>query len=287
MAREKERPKIGLVLGGGGAKGMAHLGVLKVLEEAHFPIDYIAGTSVGAFIGGAYASGVPLNEMIEVAKRVRWNDLGRLTISKMGWRDSSRMEDFIREHFPARTFEELRIPLAVVAADICTGQMRIFTSGDLARAIRASCAIPGFFTPVIDEAGRMLVDGGIVANLPTLVAISLGADRVIAVNVNAHPVLTTPPTNVFQLYFQSLAIMAQTSQHYLMEYADVIVTPDVGSIFWDELDRAEEAIRAGEEAMRQKLPACRQLLRRKREGLLSRLAKALIVDRRRAAPLKY
>jgi NTE family protein len=287
MAGQKaERPRIGLVLGGGGAKGLAHLGALKVLEEARFPIDYIAGTSVGAFVGGAYASGIPLDRMIEVARRIRWNDLGRLIISKMGWRDSSRMEDFIRQHFPVKTFEQLRIPLAVVAADICTGEMRIFTSGDVARAIRASCAIPGFFTPVVDEAGRMLVDGGIVANLPTLVAIALGAERVIAINVNAHPLLPAPPSNVFQLYFQSLAIMSRTSQQYLLEYADVIVTPDVGHIFWDELDRAEEAIRAGEHAMRQKMAACRQLLHRRSEGVLSRLAKALTIDRRRAVPLK-
>ncbi|GBC82254.1 putative NTE family protein [bacterium HR10] len=283
--QSRRRPKIGVVLGGGGAKGLAHIGVLKVLEEAEIPIDGIVGTSVGAFIGGAYASGVPIPQMIEMARRIRWSDLGRLRPSRLGLRDGRRMEDFIRAHFPVTRFEELRIPLAVVATDIATGQMRVFTTGDLAFAIRASCAIPGYFTPALDEEGRMLVDGAIVANLPTLVAVTLGAERVIAVDVNAYPIMETPPRNAFQIYTQALAILSFTAQSYMAEHADVLISPDVASFSWDELERADELIRAGEEAARKRLPDCRALLSR-REGFFRRLRQALLIARHRAVPLR-
>jgi len=282
----KGRPKIGLVLGGGGAKGLAHIGVLKVLEEAAIPIDLIVGTSVGAFIGGAYASGVSIERMIEMAHRIRWSDLGRFRPSRLGLRDGRRMEAFIRAHFPVTRFEELRIPLAVVATEIATGQMRVFTTGDLAFAIRASCAIPGYFTPVLDADGRMLVDGAVVANLPTLVAVTLGAERVIAVDVNAYPIMETPPRNAFQIYTQALAILSFTAQSHMAEHADVLISPDVAAFSWDELERADELIRAGEEATRKRLPDCQALLRRKREGFFRRLRQALLIARHRAVPLR-
>jgi len=278
------RPKIGVVLSGGGAKGLAHIGVLKVLEEGEIPIDSIVGTSAGAFIGGAYASGISIPQMIEMARRIRWSDLGRFRPSRLGIRDGRRMEAFIRAHFPVTRFEELRIPLAVVATEIMTGQMRVFTTGDLAFAIRASCTIPGYFTPALDEEGRMLVDGAVVANLPTRVAVTLGAERVIAVDVNAYPILETPPRNAFQIYTQALAILSFTAQSAMVEHADVLISPNVAVFSWDELERAEELIRAGEEAARRCLPQCRALLSR-RSGIFRRWRRALRAARSRAVPL--
>jgi NTE family protein len=278
------RPKIGVVLSGGGAKGLAHIGVLKVLEEGEIPIDSIVGTSAGAFIGGAYASGISIPQMIEMARRIRWSDLGRFRPSRLGIRDGRRMEAFIRAHFPVTRFEELRIPLAVVATEIMTGQMRVFTTGDLAFAIRASCAIPGYFTPALDEEGRMLVDGAVVANLPTRVAVTLGAERVIAVDVNAYPILETPPRNAFQIYTQALAILSFMAQSAMVEHADVLISPNVAAFSWDELERAEELIRAGEEAARRCLPQCRALLSR-RSGIFRRWRRALRAARSRAVPL--
>jgi NTE family protein len=278
------RPKIGVVLSGGGAKGLAHIGVLKVLEEGEIPIDSIVGTSAGAFIGGAYASGISIPQMIEMARRIRWSDLGRFRPSRLGIRDGRRMEAFIRAHFPVTRFEELRIPLAVVATEIMTGQMRVFTTGDLAFAIRASCAIPGYFTPALDEEGRMLVDGAVVANLPTRVAVTLGAERVIAVDVNAYPILETPPRNAFQIYTQALAILSFMAQSAMVEHADVLISPNVAAFSWDELERAEELIRAGEEAARRCLPQCRALLSR-RSGIFRRWRRALRAAHSRAVPL--
>jgi len=271
----KQTPKIGLALGGGGAKGLAHIGVLKVLEENQFPIHCIAGTSVGAFIGGAYAAGVPVDEMIRLGRKIRWSDLGRATISKIGLRDSARLEEFMLKHFPVTSFEKLRIPLAVVATDICTGAPRVFTTGNLARAIRASCAIPGYFTPVIDEDGRMLVDGGMVASLPVWVLKSLGADWTIAVDVYPFSPLEKPPTTLYQIYFQAVSIMGHSSASHLRRQADVLVVPPLDGVGWEDLERADEIIAAGAQAMQKALGACRQLLKKKRPGFLARLRTAL------------
>lgn len=231
-----------------------------MLEEAQFPIDYLAGTSVGAFIGGAYASGLSIDRMIQIALRIGWRDLGRLRLSKLGFRDSATIEQFVRDNFPAQTFEETRIIFAAVAADITTGEAHVMKSGDLAKAIRASCAIPGYFTPVVDDRGRMLVDGGIVANLPTEAVRELGADRVIGVDVYHSIVRQCPPTNAFGVYSQSLSIVVSRSGQAARAAADLLVLPDVADTGWDELDRAAESIKAGERAMLRLLPKCQAWL---------------------------
>ncbi len=267
----KSRPRIGLALGGGGAKGLAHIGVLKVLEEAHFPIDFLAGTSVGALIGGAYASGMSIDRIIQLALKIRWRDLGRFAFSRLGYRDSESIELFVRQHFPVTTFEEARVPFAVVAADITTGEIVVLRSGDLARAIRASCAIPGYFTPVVDQGGRMLVDGGIVANLPTSVVRDMGGEKIIGVDVYPFAVLDRPPRNAYQVYIQSIAIVANKSCHTLREGADILVIPGVHGIDWDQLRLAPELIKAGEQAMLRRLGDCQGWLQERRTGFLHRL----------------
>ncbi|RMG54579.1 MAG: patatin family protein [Acidobacteria bacterium] len=268
--RQHHDIKIGLALGGGGAKGIAHIGVLKVLEEYHIPIHCIAGTSVGALIGGAYASGMSLTEMIRLARKLRWSDLGKITLSRLGLRDGSRMESFIRQHFPVTTFEELRIPLAVVATDICTGTKRTIKEGDLARAIRASCAIPGYFTPVMEKPNRMLVDGGVVESLPVSELAPMGADCTIAVDVYPFSPLEHPPTNLYQIHMQAMSIMGYVSANHSRKTADLLIVPPLNHIAWDDLERADEIMAAGEEAMRRAMKKCLQLLKRKRPGLLTR-----------------
>jgi NTE family protein len=267
-------PKIGLALGGGGAKGLAHIGVLKVLEENHIPIHCIAGTSVGALVGGAYAAGVPVDEMIRLARKIQWSDLGRVTISRLGFRDSTRMEEFLRKHLPVTTFDKVRIPLAVVATDICTGNPHVFTSGNLPRAIRASCAIPGYFTPVVDDEGRMFVDGGISVSLPVVPLKSLGAEWTIGVDVYPFSRLETPPTNLAQIYFQAVSIMGHSSANHWRQKTDLLIVPKLDGIGWDDLSRADEIIAAGVDAMQRALGACRRLSPKKRPGLFSRLRTA-------------
>jgi NTE family protein len=151
-------PKIGVALGGGFARGLAHIGVFKVLEEEKIPVDFIAGTSVGSVIGAAYASGISAKELEEIAAIVRFKDFSRWSLSRFGLFSNDKMALFLRKVLRCKTFEELRIPLAIAATDIITGEPAVFTSGDLVDPVRASCAYPGMFQPV-KIGNRLLVDG--------------------------------------------------------------------------------------------------------------------------------
>jgi len=175
--------RLGLALGSGAARGLAHIGVLKVLEAEKITIDCIAGTSIGAFIGALYAAGTPIERMEEVARNVDWRQLARLIgpiLPTTSLLDGRKVSRFISELLPARSFEELRIPLAVTATDVETGELLVIRKGGLEEALRASLAFPGIFPPV-QVGQRFLVDGGLVNPVPIDVARSLGATQVIGV----------------------------------------------------------------------------------------------------------
>ena len=176
-------PKLGLALGSGAARGLAHIGVLKILEEAKIPIDIITGTSMGALIGPMYASGVPVTQMEAVALEIDWRSMARLlapTLPISGLTDSRKLVAFMSELLPAREFDDLQQTLAVTATDINTGEAIIIKQGDLLEALRASLAFPGIFSPV-RFGNRFLVDGGLCNPIPTEVARNLGAQKVIGV----------------------------------------------------------------------------------------------------------
>ncbi len=266
----KQRPRIGLALGGGVARGIAHVGVLRELIKNNIPIDLIAGTSVGSLIAGAYAAGLSPDELEQLALKIRWSDIGRVTVSRLGFFNSARMEDYIRGIFPVHKIEEMRLPVGIVATDIQEGKMVVFTEGDAALAIRASCAIPCYFTPVLVN-GRMMVDGGLVGHLPASVARGMGADIVIAVDVHSQGIPIPPPNNIFTIMYQSLSIMGRSSVTYLYQDADVIVQPKVGHVRPDDLTRAEEMIAAGEKAAREVMHLIKAKLEPVRKGFFSRL----------------
>ena len=175
-------PGIGLALGGGFARGIAHVGVLKVLEEENIPIRLIAGTSVGALIGAAYCSGVTIPELEQMAARVRFKDFARWTLSRYGFASNERMIRFLNQLLKVKTFEELRIPLAVTATDFSTGEGVVFHSGPLVDPVRASCAYPGMFLPVKIR-GRLLVDGMLAHTVPTVRYDIWERERVLAVHL--------------------------------------------------------------------------------------------------------
>jgi NTE family protein len=246
-----DRPRVGLALSGGVARGMAHIGVLKVLEENNIPIDYIAGTSAGSLVAGAYAAGMSVDELANVSRSMRWRDVGRMTLSRLGVQSNARMEEFTRAHLPVNRFEELRIPLAIVATDLKTGSAVIITEGDVAFAIRASCTLPGWYVPVTDERGRQLVDGGLVANIPTAAVRALGADIVIAVDVNSEGAkFIGPPHSIIGVLMQSIMVVQRTAAIHQLQDADVVVCPRTGHIRWDEMGRCDELIAIGEQAAR-------------------------------------
>ncbi|MGB7921979.1 MAG: patatin-like phospholipase family protein, partial [Pyrinomonadaceae bacterium] len=270
------------------------VGVLRVLAEHGIPIDFIAGTSAGAVVGGALASGLPLAEIEKIGRTLRWRDMGRMTLSRLGVQSNARLEEFMRARLPVTRFEELPIPFAAVATDLHSGSAVILSGeGDLPFAVRASCAIPGWYVPVTDEHGRQLVDGGLVANIPSAAARSLGADLVIAVDVNFEGAkFLGQPQSAIGVLLQSMMVVQRTASAHQLQDADVVVRPRVGHIRWDEMTRAEELIAAGEEAARATIERIKHLLepspspRLKWYQLRRRRNPQPVEDRRRLSPLR-
>ena len=257
-----ERPIIGLALSGGAARGMAHVGVLRALTENGIPIHCIAGTSAGSLVGGAFAAGIPVDEIADFGCKLRWRDIGRVTMSRLGVQSNDRLENYLRALLPITKFEDLPIPLAAVATDLKTGTAVVMRDkGDVPFAIRASCTIPGWYVPVTDEQGRQLIDGGLVALIPSSVARTLGADIVIAVDVNAAgATFIGPSTSVIGVLVQSLLVVQKTASHYQLEMADLVIKPEVGHIRWDEMGRGAELIAAGYAAGLESIPAIKTVI---------------------------
>ena len=258
-AETKRVPAIGLALGGGFARGIAHVGVLKVLEEEGIPVRVIAGTSVGALIGAAYCSGVTIAELEEVAYKVRFTTFARWTLSRYGFATNDRMVSFLTRTLKVQTFEELRIPLGVTATDFNTGEGMVFTSGSIIDPVRASCAYPGMFLPV-EIRGRWLVDGMLSNPVPTRPLRAMGAERVLAVQLKGQWSKTTAPRHLFDVIGQSFAIAQDMMSSVWRSAADLVIEPDVAGFDYDDFKRAGELIRVGELATRRALPEIRKWL---------------------------
>ena len=257
----ESRPGIGVALGGGFSRGFAHLGVLQVLEQNHIPISHIAGTSVGSILGAAYASGAPLAKILATCRDIRFRDIARWRVSRLGLASNHRLSDLMDRVFAARTFEQLRIPMAVVATDLATFDPVVFTQGPLADAIRASCAFPGLFEPV--EIGtRCLADGGLVAQVPTVAARQIGADRVLGVSVGIQDGRRGAPKNIFQVVARAVCAAQKHQLESWERHADLVLRPDVQHLAWDDFERASDAIEAGALAATRALPRIKKLLDR-------------------------
>jgi len=249
-------PTIGLALGGGFARGIAHIGILKVLEEAQIPVRCIAGTSVGAFVGAAYCSGLSIAEMEEVANRVRSRHLARWSLSKLGLASNERMGDFLDKILKEKSFEGLKIPLAVTATDCATGEGVVFRAGQpitpLIHAVRASCAYPGMFQPV-EIGGRRFVDGMLVHPVPSVPVRAMGVSYVLAIHLKTGAQSTGPQT-MFDVIGRSFNFVLDRHAATWKDASDLVVEPDMTDFAYDDFPRAEEMIRVGELAMRRALP---------------------------------
>ena len=259
------RPGIGLALGGGFARGFAHLGVLRVLEENQIPVSHIAGSSVGSILGAAYASGAPLSRIMATCRTLRLRDIARWRVSRLGLASNQRLGNLIERVFESRQFEDLKIPMAVVATDLSTGEPVVFTQGNLVDAIRASCAFPGLFEPV--EIGtRCLADGGLVAPVPTRAARELGALTVLGISVGMHDGHRGAPRNIFQVVSRAVSAAQKHQLEVWERHADLVLRPEVQSLAWDDFDRAEEAMEAGAVAARRALPRIQKLISQKEDA---------------------
>ncbi|MEO7539210.1 MAG: patatin-like phospholipase family protein [Pyrinomonadaceae bacterium] len=256
------RKKIGLALSGGGARGLAHVGVLSVLAEHGIPIDMIAGTSAGSIVGGALAAGMSVDEIALMAAKISWTSVTRPSISPLGLLSNAPMGRFLHRHLPVSKFEDLTIPFSVVMCDFERGEEVISnTTGDLIFAIRASCAVPGVFAPLKDADGRMLVDGGVVSPMPTDAVRKMGADVVIAVDLMACGATfrSRPRTLVGMMFQSAMALLraASRNQHYT---ADVVIEPRIAHLRPDEISKRDEFIALGKAATREKIAEIKSLI---------------------------
>lgn len=254
------RPKVGVALGGGFARGIAHVGVLRVLEHNNIPIDFIAGTSVGALVATAYASGTSLDEMARQGSATRFRDFGRWTISRMGMASNERIEDFLRRFTAAHDFSEMKIPLSIVATDLIKGESVYFTEGEIGPALRASCAYPGLFLPV-EYQNHFLVDGFITEIVPAIAVRKLGADIVIGVLLEPG-LLSTRPRNTIEVISRSFSVIQDSASQPWRAAADIVLEPNVHHVLWDEFSKTPQLVDAGEDAARAALPQIKGLIAR-------------------------
>jgi NTE family protein len=251
---ERARPRIGVALSGGFARGIAHIGVLRVLRAANIPIDCVAGTSVGSLLGAVYCAGTPLEEMERIACETTFADFGRWTPSWMGLATNKRMETYLERLTSVRTFEEMVTPFAIAATDLNAGVAAYYTRGPVGPPMRGSCAYPGLFVPVQYE-GRTLVDGFLAAPVPVEGALLLGADIVIAVYLEAGNVVN--PRTVGDVISRSFNIIQGHADLVWRQQADVLIEPDVSPFVWDDFTHTPEMVAAGEAAAIRALPQIR------------------------------
>jgi NTE family protein len=253
------RPRLGLALGGGFARGFAHIGVLKVLVDSQIGVDALAGISIGSIVAAGFASGCTIPEMVATARKTRWSSFARWTLPRLGFATNERLETFLLKTLPCRTFERLRFPLAIVAADLKTGEAVTFREGDLMLPLRASCSFPGLFVP-IEYGGRLLLDGAIVSSVP--VSALPDVDLIVAVHIRSSG-LGRRPSSLFEVVGESFRITQSLNEASWRDRCDLVIEPDVGDFRWDDFARADELIAAGERAARKALPALRDLLRQR------------------------
>ena len=254
------RVSLGIALGGGFARGIAHIGVLKVLEQENIPVDYMAGTSVGAIIGALYCAGMTPTELEDMAPTLRFSDFARWTLSRYGFCNSDRMVRLFARTLRKPTFEELAIPLAITATDFRTGEAVVFTKGRLVDPIRASCAYPGMFLPVEID-GRSYIDGMLAYGVPTTPLRHMGAERVIGICLSASWSDARAPRHVYEVIGQCFSIAQSRLSESWTKNANLVIEPDVNGFTYDCFERAPELIAAGKAAMRAALPQVRSMLK--------------------------
>jgi NTE family protein len=251
-------PKIGLALGSGGLRGLAHIGVLKVLERENIQIDYMAGCSMGSLIGALYSAGQTIENMIKLARHLKprfWLDF---VMPRMGVVAGDRIFDTIKLLTQQKTFADLSIPLSIVATDINQGKEVIFTEGSLAMAVRASISVPGIFIP-FQHKDMLLVDGAVLNPTPMDIVRNMGADIVIAVDLS-HASTISKVTNMFDVIIESIDIMERQLLKYREHHCDILIRPEVGHISPSAFDALDESVALGEAAAEAALPALKELL---------------------------
>jgi len=254
---EAAKPRVGLALSGGFARGIAHIGVIRTLRAAHIPIDMISGTSVGALIGAVYCAGTPLEEMERIGLGTTFADFGRWTPSWIGLATNQRLEKYLARFTSAKNFEDLHTPLSIATTDLNAGLTVYFDHGPIAPPLRASCSYPGLFVPIQFD-HRTLVDGFLTAPVPVEGCFLQGADIVIAVHLD--PGNLEQPRTFTDVLSRSFNIIQRHADVAWRQQADVIIEPDVQPFVWDDFSKTPQMVAAGEEATLAAIPQIRAAL---------------------------
>ncbi len=246
---KKEKAKtVGVALGGGVVWGTAHIGVLEAIEEAGIKIDAIAGTSAGSIVAALYAFGIPLKDIKAAAEKLRMSDIFKFRLSKMGLVSTDGIGKLVRSFVGDARLEDSKLPLVIPAVNLITGKPYPFTRGSVADAVMASSAIPGIVVPVrIDN--QLYVDGSLLADVPSQILKTNGINFVIGVDLVDRETFKKEPTNIFDVIMKSIHIMINETRMERLEFADVIISPDVNDIGQFDFDKIPLLIRKGKESV--------------------------------------
>lgn len=245
--------RIGLALGGGAAKGFAHIGVIKMLEANGIRPDVVAGTSAGSVVGALYASGMDAFQLQETAISLDQANLRDVRLFSGGVVQGQKLQDYVNQQVKNRPLDKLNVPFAVVATQLETGQRTVFVRGNTGQAVRASSSVPGVFEPV-EISGKHYVDGGVVSPVPVDAARQLGADVVIAVDISSKA-SGANPQGMINIVGQSISIMGQKLGEQELARADIVIRPKVNQIGAADFEQKDQAIMEGERAALAAMPA--------------------------------
>ena len=271
MAKSK-RPKIGLALGSGGSRGLAHIGVIKALEENNIPIDFIAGSSIGAMAGGFYAAGLSIKKMEEISLETNWRRMFSLVDPhlKQGLISGEKVKTFIEGYVDGKKIEDCKIPFVAVATDLKTGEIVILNKGEMAQAIRASISIPLVFKPVEID-GKTLADGGLSAPVPVEIVQGMGADIIIAINLDKHYHDEEWKPGWYDIANGSLNILRHHLALSNVASADMVINIDVGkNNYWYQFINGQDKILTGEKATKEILPRLQEIINQKSKSSLKK-----------------
>ncbi len=259
------RQKIGLALGSGGPKGLAHIGVIKVLEENNIPIDFIAGSSIGAMVGGFYAATKDVERMEKLAIGTDWKSILSLVDPslKHGLFAGKKVKMFIESHIDKMHFQDLMIPFSVVATDLKSGEATLIDDGEVAVAVRASVSSPLVFEPV-ERKDTLLIDGGLSMPVPVSIVKDMGADLVIAVNLDAdyfnEDNNENNNFNFYKIASNSINMLRYHLSFWNTQHADVVITPKSGNAHWNKFADGKDIILNGEQATKDQLNKLKKLI---------------------------
>ena len=262
LSRKADRPLIAFVLGGGGARGFAHAGVLKVLDDAGIRADLVVGTSAGSLVGAFYAGGIRNDELVQTALAVQREDLVDFVFPHRGFIEGNRLQTYIDKALNGRLIEQLDIPFVAVATELATGRLVAFTRGDTGMAVRASCSVPVVFQPTTIR-GIEYVDGGLVSPVPVRLARESGADLVIAVDVSRQPDEQKGLDSTAAMLGHAFVVMEHALAQEESKLADVVIRPNLARVRATDLAARAQAIAAGEDAARAALPRIRSVIAEK------------------------